>query len=408
MKAKNKYISIGEGPTSYVFSRSNLLGIGTNGSVYLGYELNANRTINEKKPVAIKEFKDNYCSFFDQAEKASTNELHALQRFSDFRSVLIPQKKQKKIYLISRFFLGKNISSSDFALSKLTFVDRLNLISQLILQINQLHHNTNYGEPMLHGDLKPDNVMLSNCGKVRNCHLIDFGLALFISDISELIKNPSIERGEPSYFPPETLKNNFGLKTDIFMLVSVILKILGVGNPFEEKVKILHELGYDKGSEKAARTLFSTKGLIDFPNICGNNFFRELTLNFIQHMQAEDYHERPNSDVVLRFFITLTNLYKHNDKKSIDFDYFSAAKAELFLYSKKLWPTTQVDAKKRIDQLTEQEKQEIFNIAKENPEKYAYLQQLKKRKNCSLFAQKNKRRRTEKTASPEIMTLGLN
>ena len=57
----------------------------------------------------------------------------------------------------------------------------------------------------MHRDIKPDNVMLKNCGQISigNIALCDFGLS-----VNAHISSTSIRKcGTPGYVPPEVLKN---------------------------------------------------------------------------------------------------------------------------------------------------------------------------------------------------------
>jgi tetratricopeptide (TPR) repeat protein/tRNA A-37 threonylcarbamoyl transferase component Bud32 len=91
---------------------------------------------------------------------------------------------------------------------------------------------------VVHGDIKPDNIMLTPDGQVK---LLDFGVARRMSDSSPAITMDSLPdlsgpvAGTPAYMAPEVLRGgNPDRPADIFALGIVFYECLGGIHPFRE------------------------------------------------------------------------------------------------------------------------------------------------------------------------------
>ncbi|KAL5719950.1 non-specific serine/threonine protein kinase [Ranunculus cassubicifolius] len=85
--------------------------------------------------------------------------------------------------------------------SCLTLHQRLNIVIDIASALDYLHNH--YGDPVIHCDLKPGNVLL---GDDLTAHVGDFGLAKFLSltSSSSATDTNSISiRGTIGYIPPE-------------------------------------------------------------------------------------------------------------------------------------------------------------------------------------------------------------
>src|ERR1700723_1568771 len=90
---------------------------------------------------------------------------------------------------------------------------------------------------ILHGDIKPENVMLTESGQVK---LLDFGVArhLAAAGVTNTATTQSLSSfapvgGTPSYMAPEVLMGNLpDFRADIFSLGVVFYEMLGGCHPF--------------------------------------------------------------------------------------------------------------------------------------------------------------------------------
>src|SRR5262249_44205843 len=93
---------------------------------------------------------------------------------------------------------------------------------------------------IVHGDLKPANVMLlTEEGDQDSVKVLDFGLVksfLRESDASESeITNPGMLLGSPRYMAPEQLRNQADPRSDIYSLGAVLYEMLVGHPPFSAK-----------------------------------------------------------------------------------------------------------------------------------------------------------------------------
>lgn len=97
---------------------------------------------------------------------------------------------------------------------------------------------------ILHRDLKPDNIMISEDGEVK---ITDFGLAYRKENMN--ITNPGTYVGTPSYFPPEQLMGKpLTPASDIFSLAISFVEMLTGKNPFagEKEFDTINNILYHK------------------------------------------------------------------------------------------------------------------------------------------------------------------
>lgn len=80
---------------------------------------------------------------------------------------------------------------------------------------------------IIHRDIKPGNILMSNDGKMDNCKIIDFGLA-----VDELSWDADMS-GTPAYWPPMVAKKHeFNQKMDIWAVGITVFELLVRRHPF--------------------------------------------------------------------------------------------------------------------------------------------------------------------------------
>ncbi len=106
------------------------------------------------------------------------------------------------------------------------------IVHQVCLALEAAHN-----EHILHRDLKPANIFLARgSGEALRTKIVDFGLAKFVRDVSEVgrgnITRAGIVLGTPQYMSPEQAQGLDGIdgRTDIYALGAVFYEAL-VGSP---------------------------------------------------------------------------------------------------------------------------------------------------------------------------------
>jgi tetratricopeptide (TPR) repeat protein len=96
-----------------------------------------------------------------------------------------------------------------------------------------------HDKSILHGDIKPENIMLTEADQVK---LLDFGVARRLTSSNDNTVTGTLNNlsayapvsGTPTYMPPEVLMGNLpDLRADIFSLGVVFYEMLGGRHPFQ-------------------------------------------------------------------------------------------------------------------------------------------------------------------------------
>jgi serine/threonine protein kinase len=150
--------------------------------------------------------------FFDQAEhefEVAGKLNHAnLLRFYAFETVKDWLWRVKKVHLLSEYVNGKTLDQCP----RLTMPRLLQIFRAVSDGMVHMHRRQ-----VCHGDLKPNNIMLSKTGEVK---IIDFGLARLKDEVVSRIQ------GTPEYIAPEQFKHKMiNERTDIYNLGATMYRL---------------------------------------------------------------------------------------------------------------------------------------------------------------------------------------
>jgi hypothetical protein len=101
---------------------------------------------------------------------------------------------------------------------------------------------------VIHRDIKPGNILLSNQGDVK---LVDFGIATSREESEEGLTRDGMTLGTPSYIPPEQIENakNVDKRADIYSLGVVLYEMMTGKTPYPgsftaETIALIHKGRY--------------------------------------------------------------------------------------------------------------------------------------------------------------------
>lgn len=238
-------------------------------------------------------------------------------------------------YYILQEHLGRDFSKAYKAgeFKSLTFLERAWMSFVSICNLFLIHHKTpSTGPAFIHRDIKPSNFMLSRVSHpkaqekiVPDVHIIDFSYARENPDDPNVLQKSKIV-GTHQYIAPEIRYEKAGLKSDIFSFLSVLRIIYGGDENTDryDRLTVLNdELKQNRFSNSKTREKYRFSQL---DSICTSPFALNDVLKnidipeqlqfvvpllqkvFSRMNNAENYRARPDSEELLIFFTSLTNI----------------------------------------------------------------------------------------------------
>lgn len=204
------------------------LGRGGMGVVYKGFEGSLNRY------VAIKVLADSLAHdegvkerFLREARSmAALNDPHIIQIYFIGDDDSVPG--QSRTYFVMEFVEGESLGSMLKREHRLGVEQAAKVIQQTAMGLATAHDRG-----VVHRDIKPGNLMISNRGVVK---IADFGIALSNQDLSKKLTSTGEFVGTPGYLSPEVcLGKPVDQRSDIFSLGIVLFEMLTGKMPFTDE-----------------------------------------------------------------------------------------------------------------------------------------------------------------------------
>jgi serine/threonine protein kinase len=128
-------------------------------------------------------------------------------------------------YLVMEFIDGESLGEKLERVKKLPEEEAVRIIVQVAYGLQFAHE-----QGMIHRDVKPDNVMVSNDGAVK---LADLGLAKETTTTMDLTR-PGTGLGTPSFMAPEQFRNakNASIRCDIYSMAATLYQMVTGTIPF--------------------------------------------------------------------------------------------------------------------------------------------------------------------------------
>lgn len=195
------------------------LGIGGLGEVYLAHDLELNRSVAIKLPLSSKMPDPSLVERF-RSEAYTAAKLHhpnivTVYEIGDFDG---------RPYVVLEFIDGEPLNMC-VCPSGLAIPAFLSLAIQVCDGLSEAHANC-----ILHGDLKPSNILIDHDGRVK---IVDFGVS------EDVLALPSTDdqmiHGTTAYMPPEQLSGlRIDSRSDVFSLGVVLYEALTLRHPFRQ------------------------------------------------------------------------------------------------------------------------------------------------------------------------------
>lgn len=190
-------------------------------TIYKGVQISLNREVVIKK---LHPHLGQDANFVKRFKREAA--ILAKLKHENIVSIIDFYEKENDKFIVLEYIKGKSLKNLINEKGKIPFDYALIIIKDILKGLNYIH-----SQQILHRDLKPDNIMLSENGTAK---ITDFGLAFGKELIN--VTNPGTYLGTPSYFPPEQLMGNqITVSSDIFSLGITIVEMITGKNPFEGK-----------------------------------------------------------------------------------------------------------------------------------------------------------------------------
>ncbi len=212
-----------------------MIGSGGTGVVYKAQHLKMD------KPVAIKMMHSHMMakpetlkSFFEEAKTVAQLKHHNIVTLYDFGIGTTNQP-----FLVMDYIDGPSLKKYIETEGPLSLDEMRPILAQITDGLAYAH-----SEGIVHQDLKPENIILTNVGlSVDKVTVVDFGLATLSSTEKELALSGNKRKkfiGSPYYMSPEQCLSNgvIDCRSDIYSLAIVIYEALSNKLPFEKKSAI--------------------------------------------------------------------------------------------------------------------------------------------------------------------------
>ncbi len=203
------------------------LGAGGMGEVYRAEDTKLRRTVAIKRmaPRGNADPKE-AARFLREGQRASA--LH----HPNVASVFDVLEEKGEIFLVMEYVEGETLRHR--LLRPFTTEQFLGIATQSAEALAAAHDKS-----ILHGDIKPENIMLTQADQVK---LLDFGVARRVTSANDNTLTGTLNAlsayapisGTPTYMPPEVLMGNLpDLRADVFALGVVFYEMLGGRHPFQ-------------------------------------------------------------------------------------------------------------------------------------------------------------------------------
>ena len=191
-------------------------------------------------PVAIKVLAEQYGSdanfrqrFHREAATVAALNHPGIVRVYDF------DEDGPTLFIVMEWVEGRSMRSWLDEYGRFSIDVSVDLLQQLLSAVGVAH---DLG--VVHRDIKPDNILISNRGKTK---ILDFGISKLVDDKQRLTATGSMV-GTPAYMAPEQVKGEIvDARSDIYSLGMILYELLHGEPPFTGQLPaVLHSQVFDR------------------------------------------------------------------------------------------------------------------------------------------------------------------
>lgn len=195
-----------------------------------------------------------------------------------YETFKVEKESDSRICIIEEYIEGLSLHDL-LQKRKLSKSESIKLLETLLKTIVDIEK-----EKIVHRDIKPDNVLMSNSG---DFHLIDFGIARVLGETDLTIVNALMCPHSPGYGAPELIKNDRGIidiRADLFSIGVVVYESVTGKHPFLN------------GEENRDEIHFKT--LVEIPKRVNVEWDTDgYFMSFLEMLMEKIVTKRPNSGV---------------------------------------------------------------------------------------------------------------
>lgn len=186
--------------------------------------------------VALKLLRKEYVdtSYIDEFGTLFKREVQTLAKVNDPRIVqYIDHGKTEDgtLFMAMEWFYGLSLEEHLDVQGKLTPLEVTSVLKELTQSLESAHRHG-----LIHGDITPSNIFLTEAGNRFQVHILDFGIAKAL-DAGEYSGAPRTRSGmlvgSPHYMAPEQFEEGADVSTDLYALGVIAWQCLVGRQPFE-------------------------------------------------------------------------------------------------------------------------------------------------------------------------------
>eukprot|EP00928_Gymnodinium_smaydae_P044130 TRINITY_DN2945_c0_g1_i2.p1 TRINITY_DN2945_c0_g1~~TRINITY_DN2945_c0_g1_i2.p1 ORF type:complete len:448 (+),score=91.00 TRINITY_DN2945_c0_g1_i2:100-1443(+) len=174
-------------------------------------------------------------------------EIEILRELGDGHPHVLPllycAELSKELVLLTRFAPEGDLHGLMPRNSPVAEVEVRRLALQLLSALGYLH-----GKSIIHGDMKPQNVFLSEVDDAMLACVSDFGLSVKVPEGDQFVTLKGVQ-GSYGFIPAEVIQSGkLGFAADLFALGVMIFRYLGGYDPFHPPSRVTDPLEFDEST----------------------------------------------------------------------------------------------------------------------------------------------------------------